>query len=1391
MALKPGQLKCIETLDKPLVVAAGAGSGKTFTLTKRMVGALQSGYVQDIGQICAITFTNKAAAELKSRVKEELRACGMKNQSLKADDAWISTIHGMCARILKAHALELDLDPSFALGDESQLRQLRAQAIDGVLTWAQGLAESEEGVSVSAVAYGDRAAQAEAGMCARPSQGEWGAESGCAAEGARDSADGAQGAAGRGGQDAIPAISPARLTALFSEYDARGSYSSVEAMLERLIGVAGANVRGADAFSLVTSPARLAPLVQKALAFYEGLIAAAENQKQSDSCVSWIASATEACAHASAALQKGGVTDARAALRLLAPFGVSRKFGSKEFKEQAADCGQLIDTCIMELRLLAAQPLLETLQALAREALARFVAAKRRRGLLDNDDLLVIASRAFAEHPEIAALYADKFKMVMVDEFQDTNQMQVDMIRRIAGPGACRLCTVGDAQQSIYRFRGADVSVYRRHLASVRAADPDGIILLPDNFRSNADILSLVDRVFSRQDMFGGEFMSLAPGRDEAQVAQPLGADEPRVQLLQVTREHRGGATSAEALAEQARQIARAFAGFHEAGHAAGEMAVLLGRMSNAAEYARALRAAGLPCVVSGGSVFKDSPEARTILDLARVAVNGADTEALFSVLTGPVFRVPDSDLLALATSRDSEAMPRELVRRRRLDVGMKALRRAIDTMRKAEEEDADAKRRAKDGLMGAKPDAHDARLEAGERNAFDAAFAENASAQLRCAARVLGQLQRAVGRTALSRALMRAIVDAGWVSRLEGEGPEGLACAANAYKAIRMIEDIEADRTAGPVGILSVFEELLELAKEAPGALSTDGGDFVRIMTVHASKGLEFPIVAVSEFRNGTSSAPKLMSIDAGSRILLSLDLDKSLDRIGGAVSGVKPDETVYPAYGAQTDDEESLRLAALNATEPLALRAALRRFDAIGEAEEEKRLLYVALTRAKEALVISFASTRTKRNPNGMPSACLGSLVAALAGNEEGFEPGVSHCDFGGSRQAIVRHIALEKNENAAGSASELACGGNGSTELFSVPVPSAPARVYRVTYLDAHQGIFSYSSVAGATHGTDLISNLVRSFAISCDKAANDPFGGNAASADDQEFGFRQLHADRLAAMGDEDDGSWAYLGSDARDADKATDFGTAFHRLAQYAVDRWTPESGLQKPSGARIRTMMKACRLDGRQWSRLDDALDRWFACDEAREIGTWPRLAAEVPFFLAVDLPDESQAAEAGAAGAGVADGSRGPVPTGAGADSVAGGGGATAASPLTACAGGSEKLAGHAMACAYLEGEIDLLALSEDGSRAWVVDYKTGGHADETEERLYRKHVLQASCYAWALIRQGVREVRTSFVRVERSREGDAHEPQCVWYRFSADDEKTLETAIAQAYLLSRKGGE
>lgn len=138
----PGQREIVTTLDAPLMVAAGAGSGKTFTLTQRVAHALAPAgggepFLSSIDEVLAITFTKKAAAELKGRIKGLLAREGLRDEALAVDGAWISTIHGMAARILREHALELGLDPAFEVIPEADAELLRAQAVDAVLSRAR------------------------------------------------------------------------------------------------------------------------------------------------------------------------------------------------------------------------------------------------------------------------------------------------------------------------------------------------------------------------------------------------------------------------------------------------------------------------------------------------------------------------------------------------------------------------------------------------------------------------------------------------------------------------------------------------------------------------------------------------------------------------------------------------------------------------------------------------------------------------------------------------------------------------------------------------------------------------------------------------------------------------------------------------------------------------------------------------------------------------------------------------------------------------------------------------------------------------------------------------------------------------------------------------------
>ena len=138
--LNDPQRTIAQTLDRPLFVEAGAGSGKTFTLTQRIAWALAPGsgadgrpYLDSLDQVLVITFTNAAAREIKERVRSTLRRAGMREAALQVDDAWISTIHGMCSRILHRHALDLGLDPEFKVANENLVAQLRYQATNEVI----------------------------------------------------------------------------------------------------------------------------------------------------------------------------------------------------------------------------------------------------------------------------------------------------------------------------------------------------------------------------------------------------------------------------------------------------------------------------------------------------------------------------------------------------------------------------------------------------------------------------------------------------------------------------------------------------------------------------------------------------------------------------------------------------------------------------------------------------------------------------------------------------------------------------------------------------------------------------------------------------------------------------------------------------------------------------------------------------------------------------------------------------------------------------------------------------------------------------------------------------------------------------------------------------------
>ena len=1237
MALTIGQEKCVNTLDKPLAVSAGAGSGKTFTLTRRIVHALESGYLTDIDQVLAITFTSKAAGEIKSRVKGALRAGGMTEQALKTDEAWISTIHGMCSRILRAHALELGLDPAFKVADEATVKTLLDASLEEVLGGRDDLVTVAEGVS------------------------------------------------------------PQRLDALFASFDVHPAgprTASVEGMVRQLVEAASAHP---DGMASVAAPPEapgpiklLAQLVDTAETAY----ALADAVKPGSTRDKFLAATQDALEGARELIGRGsdGLTYKRA-LSAMNGFPVpGRNFGKNTpYGEQAAELAEQYCAIAAQARCGLVQEQLVTLIDVAKSVADAFARRKREAGLLDNNDLLSFASRAFRDHPAIQAAYADRFKLVMVDEFQDTDQLQVDMIKRMAGEGFSRMCTVGDAQQSIYRFRGADVSVYRRHLEDVRRRNPEGIIELPDNFRSHGDVLALCDRIFEQPQVFGAGFMSLAPGRDESEVEHPFLPDGPRVQV-QVTVAPSRGVASSDAAAIAARRVAKAFSEFAAAGHRPSDMVVLLGGMGRANVYAEALRAEGLPCVVAGGSIFNRAPEVALMVRLAQAVANPKWTSALFEVLSSELFALSADDLLELSTGVDEE---RGIPRRRAFDQGFRHIERKV-------------------------------------------ASGCAVSPALATCASLMRRASEQVGNVALADIMQGIVADSGWLARLEAAGPEGLARAGNVYKAIRMARDIEA---AGGVGPAAVAEELalgVELAKEAPGALSAEGGDFVRIMTVHASKGLEFPIVAVAELRDDAARSQALECCSIEGRTYVSLDGGHVLERLKEKSSSLVAKSGSYQPF-CEFDDDELAAMVSRSQL-PADRRAAVKLHEERGEAAEARRLLYVALTRAKEALVVSMRGKSSKVDVTGLSKSCWGDVQSALVGECCAFEPGVSMFDFGGQRPARVECVHLtpavveEMLGDADGVAGDAADGAALRVDGGPGVDEAAAGGLLDGVATDGGLGVGG-QGVGEAAVGGSLDGGKPGVIALPVVRPYEPERGRPYAGARANMFSYSSI-AEDAAGLADfsvedaADDAVSASLG--ARDADAATSLGTAFHRLVQLAALAWQPGCALERPDAARQQALERSCGLSADQRDRLDAALERWFASDIAVRVSACESVQAEAPFLVRV----------------------------------------------------------GGLCDAAYLEGEIDLLGrVAPAGTRgqpagsALVVDYKTGGLPGETAEQLHEKHLLQATCYAYAVLLEGYAQVECVFVRVEQDRADAPGQPQTVSYRFDAADADEMGRALARAY--------
>lgn len=1201
--LMPQQLQIVKTLDRPLFVSAGAGSGKTFTLTRRIVYALspESGpFVEHLDQVLAITFTKDAAAEIRDRVRRALIDEGMDEEALTVDDAWISTIHGMCSRILCAHALELGIDPEFTVLTDTD--ELMDQAVEHVL-----------------------------GRATAP--------------------------------DAAPELA-ASLKALYAWYPMAGEGGSfgggttIKGLVRDLLELSSQLPGGMDDVRVARGQADTSALADA----YRAALGASKSSTEK----------AQAALDAIDAFEASGKTMVDAA-RLMMSCTMPR--ASKAFpKEQVELLKAEAADAFINIVLACGGPALDALVGLARSVEAEYRALKAAQSALDNNDLLRMAYEALRDYPAIRAAYEGRFKMVMIDEFQDTDQMQVDLIRYLTGAGERALCTVGDAQQSIYRFRGAEVEVFHRQERKVgSSAAPEAtavtdtpageLVKLVRNFRSHDEVLRYVARVFDGDDgglMQGFLDLEASDGRKDTLVA-----DASRRQAIFVA----GGSTQ-ERTQAKARAIAERFRALADAGQPQGGMVLLLGRMTNADVYAQAFRDQGLDCVIAGGSVFSQAAEVQTVRALVCALANPADTaQGLMPLLASPMFALGVQEFLALATKLDSETGETS---RRNIDAGIMS--------------DSDA------------PGLQDLPLVTRARE-------------------VLRYALRRVGRDSFA-AIARDVVNAsGWFVRLAQRGPEGKAIAANVLKALDAVAEAEAEFGNSPRSIALAFDRFLA-GKEAPGALNEEGDGAVRIMTVHASKGLEYPVVAVAECFGvrKSSGAAQMGRVEGGAQVVaLPARFDGVKLTDGTFVKGddvKKQFEHAFKGKGTSLWLPPELMEDVCATGSPAEAFAHLRNDDLRLSLEERARLLYVAMTRARELVILAMDAGVSRGKVTAptfdvetdltydvlrrilptdaldMPQLDADRLV--FDNSQPGDYELISLSDFTFGEQAFEANASLDAEGRLVRGDTDVADNAAHST----VPGPADPKPdSFELVYPQAagvRMGIcpfpardsYSYSSIAAALH------------AETEDRAAETRVPMDEAGDDAESDGSEMTDADAAAV---EPAGNPMALGS-------------AFHAACQ-----WLIETGADALPAARADALARLWCLTPEQRERFDVALDRWLKSAVRADLLAWPCVRAEVPFF-SLGCEDEDIARYG-----------------------------------------------------AYAEGAIDALATNPaDSSHALVIDYKTGGTPDETPEQLQEKHALQARVYADVLHKAGFEAVTVKFVRVEQPDPTifvEPAEPQVVTY--------------------------
>lgn len=783
----PQQRAAVERIHESIALRSGAGCGKTYVLARRFTELLLASKNENpLSRFVALTFTDKAALEMKDRVRRMLAdfaagATGANRIRLlewleEAADARISTIHSFCTGLLRAHAIEAGVDPAFTVcADDLMAGRMVVEAADQALLAAVESQDAGAAALLNLMSYDQAVEHIRSLIQVRTS-----VELATYVD-----------------SEAIVARWRQNLqTQRQSAWQKLRGDAQVRQLLETI-----------EAFACGNPSDPLLPLRDELAGSVRRLLGGVEP--------------TAADFAQIADIRPGGSGSKKAWL------------SPKEVRDRMKE----LQGCIAPYGLFAGdlgaadERSAQTLGTLARLAMAAdelYSKSKADAGMLDFDDLLVATSRLLAENKAVRQELASQIDQLLIDECQDTDKFQLDLLgmlvqgARDEGGSGGTLFIVGDAKQSIYRFRGAQVEVFEALCRQIGAGHQEH---LDESFRTHQAGVDFVNALFG--PLMGTDYQPTSARRKDAPPAPSveiiLAGDEEGLESAEQAGAAQAAVTAqriGEMLDGQERRVwdgdAKQWRPVRP-----GDIAILFARMTNSLEYERELAARNIPYYVVAGTGFFRQQEVLDVLNALRVIDNPFNDVALVGALRSSLFGLDDNALMHIASQLEPPYF-RPLLSRGAALAGLSESGRRIVTF----------------------------------------------------AMRLLGGLHESKDAIGIAAIVERLLAATGYEATLLAQ-PQGKRMLGNVRLLLEQARHAATSFISLSEFITQMNELVLDESRYEQAAVAGESQDVVRLMTIHKAKGLEFPVVFVPDLNAARRGVTKslLHRSDWGLTFNLSLE--------------------------------------------------------------------------------------------------------------------------------------------------------------------------------------------------------------------------------------------------------------------------------------------------------------------------------------------------------------------------------------------------------------------------------------------------------------------------------------------------------------------------------------